>query len=144
MILRDRRHQRIRIRPRVHEQPAAADLLLERVDTPSSPGPGRRSRRRYRRTTPTIRRGAVLTPMNFMTGSVHIRWRLSASWFGNIRCATLWLTIDDRLAAVAIAVVEVAAGDDRHAERGEESGRDRAEARARILFAVRLRRSPRP
>ena len=42
------------------------------------------------------------------------------------------------LRVAAIGVAEVAAGDDRHAERREESGRDRAEARARILFAVRL------
>ena len=31
--------------------------------------------------------------MNFITGSVHIRRRLTASWFGNIRCARLWLTM---------------------------------------------------
>ena len=42
---------------------------------------------------PTIRRGSALTPMNFMTGSVHVMWRFSASWFGNIRRATLWLTM---------------------------------------------------
>ena len=45
---------------------------------------------------------------------------------------------DDRLGVAAVAVGEVAAGDDRHAERGEESRRHRAEPRARILFAVRL------
>ena len=53
------------------------------------------------------------------------------------------LADDDHLLAVApIAVVEIAAGDDRHAERGEEARRDRAEPRPRILFAVRLARSP--
>ena len=31
--------------------------------------------------------------MNFITGSVHISRRFSASWVGNIRCATLWLTM---------------------------------------------------
>ena len=31
--------------------------------------------------------------MNFITGSVHIKRRFSASWVGNIRCATLWLTM---------------------------------------------------
>ena len=42
---------------------------------------------------------------------------------------------DDLLAAVAVGVVEVAAGDDRDAERGEEAGRDGAESGARILFS---------
>ena len=46
---------------------------------------------------------------------------------------------DDLLGVAAVAVVEVAAGDDRHAERGEEARRDGAELRARILFAVGLR-----
>ena len=32
-------------------------------------------------------------PMNLITGSVQMTWRLSASWFGNIRCATVWLMI---------------------------------------------------
>ena len=31
--------------------------------------------------------------MNFMTGSVHIRLRFSASRVENIRCARLWLTM---------------------------------------------------
>src|SRR5436309_9255830 len=35
-----------------------------------------------------IRRGARLTSMNFITGSVHIMWRLTASWFApEIRAA---------------------------------------------------------
>ena len=46
---------------------------------------------------------------------------------------------DDRVGVVAIAVVEIAARDDRHAQRGEEPRRDGAEAAARILLAVSLR-----
>ena len=53
-------------------------------------------------TTPTMRRGSVLTPMNFITGSVHITWRLSASWLGNMRCAMLWLTITTFSASLPI------------------------------------------
>ena len=44
----------------------------------------------------------------------------------------------DLLGVAAVGVGEVAAGDDRHAERREEAGRHRAEPRARILLAVRL------
>ena len=44
----------------------------------------------------------------------------------------------DLLAVAAIALVEVASGDDRHAERLEESRRDGPEPRPRILFAVGL------
>ena len=43
-----------------------------------------------------MRRGAGLVPTNFITGSVHITWRLTASWLGNMRCATLWLTMTTR------------------------------------------------
>ena len=81
--------------------------------------------------TPTMRRGLVWTPMNFITGSVHIRWRLSASDVENIRCARLWLTMTTDSPSTRSASVEVAARDDRHAERGEEPGRDGAEACAR-------------
>ena len=77
--------------------------------------------------------------MNFITGSVHIKWRFTASWFGNIRCARLWLTITTFSASRWSAVVEIAAGDDRDAERREEARRHRAEPRARIFFAVGLR-----
>ena len=45
---------------------------------------------------------------------------------------------DDLLGVAAVGVGEVAARDDRHAERGEEARRHRAEARARILFAAGL------
>ena len=45
----------------------------------------------------------------------------------------------DRLGVPAVGVREIAAGDDRHAQRREEARRDRAEARARIVLAVGLR-----
>ena len=76
----------------MHEQPAAAELLLERVinrelrsgddvlvievgGDPDDPAP------------------SVETPMNFITGSLHIILRLTASWVLNIRRATLSLMI---------------------------------------------------
>ena len=89
-------------------------------------------------TTPTMRRGSGLTSMNLMTGSVHMHRRFTASGYGNIRRARLWLTITTFSRIISIAVVEVASGHQRDAESGEEAGRDRAEARARILFAVAL------
>jgi hypothetical protein len=48
-----------------------------------------------------------------------------------------------RLAVGSIVVGEVAAGDDRHAERREESRRDGAEPRARVLLAWPSRSLPR-
>ena len=42
------------------------------------------------------------------------------------------------LAVAPVALVEVAAGDDRDAERREESRRNGPELRARVLFAVGL------
>src|SRR5581483_7670275 len=41
---------------------------------------------------------------------------------------------DDRLAAVAIGIVEIPSGDNRDAERREKSGRDHPEPRAWIFF----------
>ena len=76
--LRNGRHQRIRIIFACTKSRPPLDLLLHRVID------------RHRRARdevlvvqsaamPTIRRGPVLTPMNFVTGSVHINWRLTAS-----------------------------------------------------------------
>ena len=47
-------------------------------------------------TTPTIRRGSMLMPINFITPSVHRRSRFTASCPGNSVCARLWLTITTR------------------------------------------------
>ena len=141
---RDRRHQRVRIGLRVDEQPAAANLLLERVIHASSPAPARRSRRRRRRRRRRCGAASVLTPMNFITGSVHIRWRLTRVLVREHPLRQALADDHDRLGVAPIGVGEVAAGDDRHAERREESRRHRAEPRARILFAVGLARSPRP
>ena len=88
--------------------------------------------------TPTMRRGPVLTPMNFVTGSVHMNCRFTASMPGNMRRATLSLMMTTLSPSRAIAVVEVASGDEPHAERVEEARRDGPEPRARILFAVGL------
>ena len=64
--------------------------------------------------------------------------RFTASWFGKQPLRQALADDHDLLAVAAIAGVEIAAGDDRHAERREESGRHRAELRARIVFAVGL------
>jgi hypothetical protein len=72
------RHQRVWIAARVDEQPAAADLLLERWYTLSA-GPGTTFSSSMSAAMPTIRRGPVLTSMNFITGSVHMNERFSAS-----------------------------------------------------------------
>ena len=77
--------------------------------------------------------------MNFITGSVHIILRFTASWLLNMRRATLSLMITTFSLSAQIVGVEVAAGDDRHAERLEEAGRHGAEAGARIVFTIRLR-----
>ena len=47
-------------------------------------------------TTPTIRRGSWLMPINFITPSVQRNSRFSASCPGNRVCARLWLTITTR------------------------------------------------
>ena len=44
---------------------------------------------------------------------------------------------DHRLGAATIGIVEIASGNDRNAERCEESGRNRAQLRARITSARR-------
>ena len=137
-MLRDRRHQRVGIGLRCARTGGRRRSPARTGDRRSSPAPARRSRRRRRRRRRRCGAASVLTSMNFITGSVHIRWRLTASWFGNMRCARLWLMITTGSLSCAIGVVEVAAGDDRHAERGEEARRDRAELRPRILLAVRL------
>ena len=136
---RDGRHQRVRIAAGVHEQPPAANVLLERGDRPQRRSGhdvlvvhvGRRPRRC----------AAVGTGGDELHHRVrpHQILRFSASLFGNIRCARLWLTITTRSRTGAVGLGEVAAREERDAERGEEAGRDRAKPAARILFAVGLR-----
>jgi hypothetical protein len=53
-------------------------------------------------------------PMNFMTSSVHCRWRSTAYLPGNSRWATLLLMITTRSAPSRSAVPEVAAFHTRH------------------------------
>ena len=65
--------------------------------------------------------------------------RLTASPSGNSRCATLWLTITTGSLSRAVVVGEVAPGEERHADDGEESGRDDPQSRVRIVLAVRRR-----
>ena len=73
-----------------------------------------------------------------MTGSVHIRRRFTRVLVREHPLRQALADDDDFFGVAAVGVGEIAAGDDRHAERGEESRRDGAEPRARILFAVRL------
>ena len=84
--------------------------------------------------TPTMRRGSVLTSMNFMTGSVHDDMAVDSVLAGEHALRHALADDDDRLAALAVVVVEIAAGEDGNAEGGEKSGRDGAELRARIFF----------
>ena len=129
-------HQRVRIRSRVDEEAAAADLLLERVidaqrrsghdvlvvdvggDADDAPGLGAHVDELHHGIGP--HQPAV---DGVLRREQPLRDALAHD--------------DDLLGVAAIGLGEVAAGDDRHAERREESGRDGAEARARILFAVR-------
>ena len=62
---------------RVHEQAAAAESPARTGDRRSAPAPGTMFSSSMSAATPTMRRGSGLTPMNFITGSVHIRWRLT-------------------------------------------------------------------
>ena len=77
--------------------------------------------------------------MNCITPSVHIRWRLIGSCPGKSCVGDALADDDDALGAVAIRLGEVAARDQRDAERREEAGRHRAEPRARIVLAVLAR-----
>ena len=140
---RDRRHQRVRIGPRVHEQAAAADLLLERV-IDGHRRPGTTFSSSTSAATPTMRRGSALTSMNFITGSVHINRRLTRVLVREHPLRQALADDHDLLGVAAIGVVEVAAGDDRHAERREESGRDGAEPRRADPLRRSPSRSPRP
>ena len=81
--------------------------------------------------------------MNFMIGSVQVRWRFTASSLGNMRARQALADDHDPLGVAPIGVAEIAPGDDRHAERGEEPGRHGSKLRARIVLAIRLWRSPR-
>ncbi len=88
---------------------------------------------------PTMRRGPVLTPMNFVTGSVHMNVPVHGVHAREHAPGDALADDDDLVAVGPIALVEVAAGDESHAERVEEARRDGPEPRARILFAVGLR-----
>ena len=134
---RDRRHQRVGIGPRVHEQAAAADLLLERViDGHRRPRHdvlvvhvGRDADDAPRRRADVDELHHRIGPHQLAVDGVLVREHPLRQALADD---------DDLLAVAAVGVVEVAAGDDRHAQRREESGRHGAEPRARIFFAVRL------
>ena len=81
----------------------------------------------------------MLTPMNFITGSVHIEMPVERILRREHPLGDALADDHDRFGASPVGVVEVAARDDRDPERREESGRDGAEPRPRILFAVRFR-----
>jgi hypothetical protein len=81
-----------------------------------------------------MRIGVGFIPVNCSTGSVQVRWRSSASR-PEKHAPRQALTYDHyRLAVFAIKFVEIASGDQRHAERAEESGRDDTEHPARVVF----------
>ena len=125
---RDRRDQRIRIGLRVHEQAAAAELLLQRVidvhrrprhdvlvvdvgdDADDPPAVGADVDELHHR----------VGPHQVAVDGVLVREQLLRQALADD---------DDPLAVAPIAVVEVAAGEHRHAERGEEARRHRAELR---------------
>ncbi len=138
MIRGERRDERVGIRPRVHEKAAAADLLLERMidghrrprhdvlvvhvggDADDPAGPGAHVDELHDRIGPEE------SAVQRLPGREHpLRHALADD--------------DDRLGIPAVGVVEVAAGDDRNAERREESRGHGAEPGARILLAVGFR-----
>ena len=124
---------------RVHEQPPAAEFLLDRVIHRHRRARDRRSRRRCRRRRRRSAAAPVLTSMNFITGSVQMNLRLTASWFGNSRCARLWLTITTfSLSARSPALKSRPAmtGTPSEAKKPGDTVRNRA---ARIVLAVGLR-----
>ena len=142
---RDRRHQRVRIRCARARTAGRRRSPARTGDRRVIAGPGTTFSSSTSAATPTMRRGfgADVDELHHRIGP-HAGGGSPRPGSGTCRCARLWLTITTCSRVAAIGVVEVAAGDDRHAERGEESRRHGAEPRARILFAVGLRRSPRP
>ena len=135
---RDRRHQRVRIGARVHEQPAAADLLLERViDGHRRPGHDVLVVDVGDDADDAARLGADVDELHHRIGPHQAA--VERVLVGEHPLREALADDDDLLGVAAIGVGEVAAGDERHAERGEESRRDACGTRARILFAVGLR-----
>ena len=110
---RHRRHERVRIACRVHEQPAGTPASAAPGDRSSSAGPGTTFSSSTSATMPTMRRGCGLPK----SGSVHQNLRLSASPSGNSRSRDALADDHDQLAAAAVVVGEVAPGEHRHAER---------------------------
>ena len=135
---RDGRHQRIGVTRGVHEQPPAADLLLERVIH-------RHGRSRHHVLIVHVRRDADDAPAGGGDADeLHHR-------IGPHEIAVHGVTRPehpsrdaladdyDRRFVSAVRVREVATGDNRDAEGGKEPGRHGAEARTRVLLTVRLR-----
>ena len=90
--------------------------------------------------TPTMRRGAGLTPMNLMIAVGPHQVAVDRILAGEQLPRDALADDHDLLGVQAIGVVEIAAGDDRHAERREEAGRDRTR-RARADRPARSRAS---
>ena len=110
--------------------------LLDRVIDRQRRAAARRSRRPRRRRRRRCGAAAACRRADRSTTSCRFDARRRP---GTAARATLWLTITTSSLPRAVVVGEVAAGDERHAEHGEEAGRDDAQPRVRILFAVRRR-----
>ena len=102
----DRRHQRVRIARACARTAVRRRAPARTGGRPSSPACGSMRSSSMSAATPTIRRGSVLMPMNFIRPSVHIRWRFSGSWPGNSCCAMLALTMTTRSAPSRSASVK--------------------------------------
>ena len=140
---RDDRHERVRIGARVDEQPAAGQLLLERVI----------DGHRRRRIDPLVvdvgddaddaaRLRADADELHQAVGPDQVA--IDRVLAGKELLGDAGADDHDPLGAVAIGLGEVAAGHERDAERGKESGRHRPEPRPRIVDAVLARAVLRP
>ncbi len=87
-------------------------------------------------TTPTMRRGSGLTPMNFMTPSVHSRWRLSAVRPGKSFAARLSLMMTTRSESWSSSALKSRPALSGQTERREVSGRHRTELRTWIVAVL--------
>ena len=105
-------------------------------DRSSPPGPAPRSHRQRRRPRRRCARGSGLTSMNFITGSVHVICRFTASWFGNIRCARLWLTMTTFSESLRSASLKSRPAISGTPARRRILATQHGSVRARILFTV--------
>ena len=132
---RHRRHERIRDRRRRARTAGPRHASAAPGGRSSAPARARRSHRPRRRRR---RRCGAAAACRRPDRSTRLPVR-RASPFGEQPLRDALADDDDRLAAGAVVVGEVAAGDERHAEHREEARRDDPQPRVRVLFAVRRR-----